>query len=289
MSNPRVASIATKIERLVPKRYSEHARERVSEAYRIVTDKTLPHFVTEDPLFKTILGYVLCLTTPPRFTEAREAFGYAKSMKHEPDFGYLLAWYNAEKSSDQIESICINIADLVLQGKRYTEQEKISMIGRKANALFNRGKHRIFTDTTDAINDFKEASKLHLRAYKLYSDNGDQRTSNSYMYARNTIFFLLGKVSDPNRPWEIIDALTEIASSKDVYLDPIEGPISESFKNIRSVGHRSDVVARTRARLKLLSETLSNTARWTDDTAATRVRALISGAEAVFREHGKRN
>ncbi|HEY0144941.1 MAG TPA: hypothetical protein VGB93_02035, partial [Methylovirgula sp.] len=60
VSNPRVATIATQVERLLPTRYLEHRPDKVAEANRIVEDKNLPPYVTEDPFFRTILGYVLC-------------------------------------------------------------------------------------------------------------------------------------------------------------------------------------------------------------------------------------
>jgi len=192
ISNPRVAAIASKIDRILPTRFTEYPPEKVSEAKRLVFDSTLPHSVTEDPLFRVVRGYVRCCTQRPTLTEIREDFLYAISMKFEPDFKYLRAWDNAERGSGVHDGRRISIADFVLQGKRYSEDERLEMLGRKASSLYARAQDRLYTDTSDAMKDLQEALELHLRGFRLRCLSGDMRAEKSERYASNaaaTLFY----------------------------------------------------------------------------------------------------
>ena len=87
-------------------------------------------------------------------------------MKFEPDVGYLLAWFMAERNSGVFDQWCVKIADIVISGKSYNETEKIMMIARKASSIYARGRYRLTTDYVDGIRCIREALELHLKAFR---------------------------------------------------------------------------------------------------------------------------
>ena len=62
------------------------------------------------------------------------------AMKFEPDLEYLKRWFSAELASGYGLDQCIKIADIVCQGKRYSDEDKIDFLSRKAATLYNRGR-----------------------------------------------------------------------------------------------------------------------------------------------------
>lgn len=280
VSNPRVANIASQIERLLPTRFQEHSTDKVREAFRLVSDRTLPPFVTEDPFFRTVLGYTLACSSPPRLSDVREAFAYAFSMKFEPDYRYLRAWFAAERNSGVNDGWCLKIADRVLEGKRYSEPEKMEMTGRKGSSLYARAQERLAADPSDALRDLTEALRLHLKAFRLYCNAGDIRANTSERYARGTAFQLFNTFAKSPVPWEYIDAIETISQGKDVYLDPIEDPIREAtdiaLKNVL----RAEALARFRQRLRTVSDLSTTPELWLATDASQRVARTVKASIA---------
>jgi len=275
VSNPRVAGIVTQIERLLPPRGGAQRPEKVIDAIRIVSDRNLPPFVTEDPLFRTLLGYVHSCRSEPNFGSMREAFEYSISLKFEPDFKYLRSWFNAERNSGIHDGWCLRIADLVLDGKRYSEREKIEMIGRKATSLFSRGQERLHTASVDALKDMQEALRLHLRGFRLRVSVGDSWADASEKYARNTAFQLFGILAKSDVPWEFIDIVDSVAKGGEIYLDPIENPIEDATALVLRTAIRPDVIARTKQHFRGLSATLDVDKVWLSDFARERTLQAI--------------
>jgi hypothetical protein len=282
ISNPRVAAIATQVERLLPTRFSEHRSEKVAEANRIVTERNLPPSVTEDPFFKTIYGYVLCCKSGVQVSAIREAFGYALDMKFEPDYSYLRAWFNVEKRSGILDGWCLKIADFVLNGKRYQEREKIEMLSRKATSLYARGQERIHTESVDALKDLKEALGLHLKSFRLNCDAGDPRAEISEEYARNTAYYLSNTLVKSPVPWEFLEILTAVADAKDLYLDPLENPVVDAGKILPKSLFRLDGIARTRSIIKNLVVSMNDEKLWLSPNTVQRVRLSLKELDATL-------
>ena len=281
ISNPQVAAEVLRVERLIPPRYMEHSKENSEEAWKIVTDSKLPPRVTEDPLFRSLYGYVAAACTPPRLTEARSGFEYAVQMKFEPEFRYLLAWFAAEKESGVLDRWCERIADIVISGKKYSESEKIEMISRKASSLYVRGRDRLNTDYTEAVQSFREALGLHLRAFRLNCLSANPMAEVSERFARNTMFTLF-HISPKDAPWEIIDEIRTLAEGKDLNLDPIESPLVEFLNTTVVNAKRLDIVNRTRARLRSLLEGLSRKELWLANNSCQRVMDSIKNTESTL-------
>jgi hypothetical protein len=286
IANPRVAELVIRVERLIPPRYADHAADRASEAWRFVSDENLPPMVTEDPCFRSLLGYTASSCRPPRLAEAREAFLYAVRMNYEPEYRYLEAWYAAERQSGVVDEWCERCADIVLAGKRYEEANKIAMLSRKASSIYSRGKEMLYTDSTDAFRCYETALLLHLKAFRLNCVVGSRFVDLSEKYARNTLFSMFNLIAKDN-PWRIVDLFRTIGEAKEVYLDPIEDAVTE-FLSVAKDIRRSDVAAKTRQKLKGLNELL-RPELWLSNTARQRVIANLKTADDVLAKLGRRD
>lgn len=287
VSNPRVANIATQVERLLPARYQTHHTDRANEAYRLVSDKNLPAFVTEDPFFKTVLGYVCVSFGQSRLSQARAAFEYAFNMKFEPEYRYLRAWFQAEKGSGVNDGWCLRISDFVLQGKRYEERDKMEMIGRRATSFYARAQERLITDPSDALKDLGEALRLHLRAYRLYCIAADIRAENSERYARGTAFQLFNTLARSTVPWEFIEVLDGLGQTTDGYLDPLEDPVMEAVDYTLRNSLKVDAISRTRQRVRNAADALANEGNWLSSSIRERVTGRLRRFEKELEDKAK--
>jgi ABC-type oligopeptide transport system ATPase subunit len=288
ISSPAVVMVITRVQRLLPMRDSAYSREQVLEALRVVTDPALSAGITQDPIFRAAFGFVCALQQPPRLTEAREAFEYCLDMRREPDFGQLIVWFNAERNSGAHDDWCIKIADVVISGRRYTEVEKISMLSRKATSLHARARHRIFTDQTDAHNDFMEALNLHLKTFRFNSLRGDIRTERSEDYARNTAHQWFDLILKSDAPWEIFERVRKLTNTKDVFLDPIEKPLTSVMERILRTHSRPEVINRIRNNLKGLPEALERREQWLDRTVSQFLRDAVRSFDQGMADRLKR-
>lgn len=289
ISSPEVAGRIIAVEKLLPPRLHEHAPARAEEAWRVVFDQSLRPSVTEDPLFRALLGYVAVSIRPAKLTEAREAFTYALKMGYEPEYNYLRAWLNAEKTSGAYDGWCERIADTVISGKKYSEYEKIGMTSRKATSLFVRGKDLIYTDYQDAIKILFDSLALHLRAFRLNCLSANPYTDVSERMARNTALDLLRYTSKREAPWEALEYLAMLANLKDVYLDPIEDGLRESLRNISLLPKRPDLVSRLRQKLRPLPDLMASRDRWLESESSRRCIDLVRSTERELAEKRERS
>lgn len=288
ISSPAVVMVITKIQRLLPMRDSAYSREQLSEALRVVTDPALSAGVTQDPVFRSALGYVCALQQPPRLTEAREAFEYSIDMRREPEFGHLLAWFNAEKNSGAHDDWCIKIADIVISGRRYTESDKINMLSRKATSLHARAKERIFTDQIDAHNDFMEALILHLKTFRLNSLRGDIRTERSEEYARNTAHQWFDLILKGDEPWDIFERFKKLLNTRDIFLDPLENPLKAAMDRLKRTHLRYEAINRIRNYIKGLADELDGREQWLDRMVSQYLKDAIRSFDQAMVERLKR-
>ena len=124
------------------------------------------------------------------------------------------------------------VADIVLNGKRYEERDKMEMIGRKATSLYARAQERLQTDSADAMQDLIDSLRLHLRAYRLYSLAGDGRADISERYARSHAFQLLNILAKSPVAWQVLEVIEVIGNANDAFLDPLDDPISAAAEEM---------------------------------------------------------
>jgi hypothetical protein len=203
-------------------------------------------------------------------------------MKFEPDYAYLWVWFNVERRTGVLDGWCLKIADLVLDGKRYQEREKIEMLSRKATNLYTRGQERLHTESLDALKDLKEALRLHLRTFRLKQNAGDPRADVSKEYARNTAYYLSNTLVKSPVPWEFLEILTGVAEARDIYLDPLESPIIEAAKVYSRTLIRLDAIARTRSNIRNLLSKITDEKAWLDPNAYSRVRQSLKDLDLAL-------
>jgi Putative DNA-binding domain len=286
ISNPKVAEEVTRIERIIPPRFAGHSADTAAEAWRIVNRTSLPPVVTENPLFRSLYGYAAASCSPPRLTEARDAFGYSLQMKFEPDLRYLLAWFTAERNSGIFDGWCEKIVDIVISGKSYSENDKIMMISRKASSIYASGRYKLTTDYVDGIRCIRESLGLHLKAFRLNCLAGSTFADSSESFGRNTTFTLFNALRD--FPWEQVDVIRSLCESKDIYLDPIEDAVREFATITLPLLRVDDIANRVRQRLKGLPDLLSRNELWLSTGAKTRVLEIIRHAEKTLTDRLKK-
>jgi hypothetical protein len=275
ITSPEVASIVTKVHRLLPLREITHEEDRAQEAWRLVTDTALSPAVTEDPVFRCVYGYVCVHLPRPRLTEAREAFQYAISMRHEPSFAELRPWFRAEKQSGILDDWCERIADIVITGRSYAETDKIAMISRKATSIYTRARERLYTDPTDAEHDFQMALVLHLRAFRLNGLRGDARIDVSEEYARNTAYQWFLLAAQGIHPWEFFDRVRHLLAEKDIFLDPIERPMVDVIARLERMAMSIEAVNRFKTKIRGLPELLGQRQAWLDANVSRQLQDAV--------------
>jgi hypothetical protein len=281
-ATPQVAHITLQVERLLPPRSNEHLKENAQSAWTIVSDSALPASITEEPIFQSVRGYVASCLMPPRITDAREAFSYARKMGYESDYQYLKAWFAAEKANGQLEGGMEIVADTVIKGKRYTLFEKAFMAGKKAAAFYFRGRDRFYTDTVDAERDLQEALKLHLFVYKINIDEGHHWSASSFEFAKNTAFSLFNVPFQTPAPWDVIDVMINSLKQEGTYSDPLQAPIIETLAKIVSVSTRPDLAHKYKNKLRPLESIVLHDAKWTDAAARERVLDGLRATDAAL-------
>ena len=275
VTSPTIAIILSKITRLLPYRVSDHDDESLLEALKIVQDPTLLPSTTEDPIFRSCSGYVFALQKPPKLTEARSSFEYAFRMRYEPKIAELRAWFNAEKGSGSHDGWCERIADSVIEGRLYSELDKISMLSRKATAIYQSARERMFTDPVDAKSKMGKSLSLHLRAFRLNCIRRDIYAEVSEGYGRNTARQWFSFSIASSEPWDIFDQVRELVATKDVYLDPIEIPFCQALHLLNRIPIRSDNGNRFKNKLKGLVDQLSGRDLWLDTVKSSNTRDAI--------------
>lgn len=285
-AGPEVAQIIVKVDRLVRGRAEDLSESSIRDAWALVDDPALSPKVTEDPIFRSVKGHVAAIQRPAKITDARENFSYAIAMKYEPEIMRIKEWYFAEKSISEHGAQLDKITDIVIDGRRYNQTDRIFMLQKKAGNRYFRARERLNTDPIDAQRDLVEAAKLHLKLFRMASDSDHYVGSGSDDRARNTIFALFDLVLRGNTPWDIADTIRDLASSKEVYLDPAIAPLEEAFLRAVRVAIRPDVAHRFTNRLKGLDGLLESKALWFDVSLAGRASACAREATLSLRELG---
>ena len=246
ISPPQVVRIVILARRYVPLRNYSHTPANCKEALRIVREATLKASITEDPLFRATKGYVEALQKNPDMSAVRENFLYCLQMDLEPEIEELTAWLEAEKRTGVIESHISTIADVVMNGRKYSEEDKIGMMSRKATTIFNQARDAIYTDSTRADALFEQSLLLHLKAFKLNANLGTHMVDVSEKYARNTAHQWF-RLSCESRDFAgLMDKFEKLLDESDGFLDPIEEPLRDQLNRIG----RSNLTPSERGRLK---------------------------------------
>lgn len=125
--NPILSRLRDRVERLVSKGYRFGDEQPLQEALQILSDRTLPPKISEDPRFTALRAYVSACQKNPNMEDVRRLFKIATEMGLEPDLDHLKRWYYAERDLQHGLDQCIKIADLVCEGKQYSDEDRVSV------------------------------------------------------------------------------------------------------------------------------------------------------------------
>lgn len=231
ITSPEVTGIISKVRTLTPLRFKDHSSDNTRRALSIVQDTNLKESVTEDPVFRATKGFVEAIQDRPNMTNVREDFLYSLQMKHEPEIEELMAWFRAEKDSVALDEHLFIIVDTVISGRRYTEDEKIGMVSRKATTFYNLARQRLHTDPEVALGAFRKSLLLHFLAFKKNAVTGSTMLTVSEKYAMNTAHQWIRALESRN-VWEPLSAMIELERDTDGYLDPIFTPFVSYLERI---------------------------------------------------------
>ena len=264
ISSPQVAALVSRVEAQIPYRRESYMPERLSQAYAIVYDKTLPTKITENPVFRALQGYVEVCQAKPNLNLARESFSYAYSMKHEPDFNQVKMWFLAEVNAGSFSQWPAKIADHVIQGRTYGEVFKIEMMSRKATALFTNAKERIYTDPTDAESKFFEALGLHLKAFFANSHRGGPFVDVSEKLARNTCHRMKDLCLAADGYAVFFDRIRALSTLGSIYLDPVEEPLCEAISRLSGIKQQPRASGKIKSAAQSLAAATADRSFWLD-------------------------
>lgn len=275
ITSPEVTKIVATIRRIVPLRFRFHSDQAARAALVVVRDSRLTERVTEDSIFRATKGYVEAIQERPDMAIVRQDFLYSIQVRHEPEIEELLAWFNAEKKTQTIEENLYLIMDTVISGRRYSEEEKIGMISRKATTAYNIARQNIYLDAEAGLKGFRESVMLHLRAFKLNALSASPMTDISEKYAKSTADQWLSLLSKGNK-WNVIVALKQLESDCDGYLDPVAEPFNNQLRRIG----RSALFSAERSRIhneskKLLAAGFDKR-KWMDTTLSPAISKELS-------------
>lgn len=230
-------------------------------------------------MFRALKGCVEAIQKRPDLVATRDDFGYSLQMKHEPEFEELAAWFEAEKSSGVITDSIFEITDAVISGRRYSEDQKISMISRKATTAYNMARQKI-SDSPDAAYALAETSVLlHCKAFIHNVLSGSPMTGVSEKYARNTSNLLI-RLSSEYGAWRPIEELIELQEKVDGYLDPVAEALFPYLDSFSAKVWTKPEASRLKNALRAVASGGVDKSKWLDTTMPPRLIDRLKTVEA---------
>jgi DNA polymerase III delta prime subunit len=269
--NPILSRLRDRVEGLIVRSARFSDADALRQALNIVNDPTLSPKISEDPRFISLQAYVYACQTPPNLDDARRLFGHVFSMKFEPDIEHIKKWFFVERQSGHGLEQCLRISDFVCQGKKYSDEEKIEFLSRKATMLYNRGRSDLAFSPTTALRDLGGALNLHLSCYTKNCELGSSRIEKSEEYARNTGYGLFDFLVLHSQYDDYFAFLLALAANANIRLDPLEDPISRSLDLMTRDRFTKSEAQKIRGRVEHLAREIERKSQWYDRTSSKRV------------------
>lgn len=273
--NPILSRLKDRIELLVAKGSRFNQNELLLEANQLINSQTSPK-ISEDPRFISLQAYVLASQRPPKLEDTRRLFGHVFAMKFEPDIEHLKRWFLLERDSGHGYEHCVQIADFIAQGRRYSDEDKIEFLSRKATNLYIRGKNDITYSPERALRDIYEALRLHLACYSKNLEVSSIKIEKSEEYSRNTAYFFFDFMALHSLGDELFKVITELCSSTEYIIDPIEEPLSRALSFISKERLSKSDTAKRKNKLEALSRAVDASKAWDDKSIARRLTDQIN-------------
>ena len=264
ISSPELAKISSAVDRLLPKRSRTFHETNISEALRVVQSNDISEQTEADPVFRAYRGFVEAVQTRPNMTRCRQDFDFVVGMKYEPPIHFLSAFFEAEKLGDAISIWPERICQIVIDGKTYSQTDKVSMISRKATTLFNRADLSKYVEPELSENLFQQSLILHCHAFKLNANSGSYHIELSERYARNTALRLIDMAEKSGSDWSVFDRLSAAIKETSGFIDPIEDGVVAFVGRAKRRNTSRSAIARTKSAAAHLCDTINNNAKWLD-------------------------
>jgi hypothetical protein len=208
---------------------------------------------------------------PPRIDDTRRLFGHVFAMKFEPEIEHLKRWFLVERNSGHGIDQCIKIADFVTQAKRYSDEDKIEFLSRKATNLYTRGRNEVYFSPEKALSDIEQSLRLHLQCFTKNFDVGSTKIDKSEEYARNTAYFLFDFTVLHDRSDDFFRTVGELCENSNIKLDPIEAPLIRSLDLLTRDRLPKAEAYKRRNKLDTLRRILESKSAWYDSSAKKRL------------------
>lgn len=275
---PQLNRLKFSTEQAVERARNSNDAALLEQTWRRLESSELEPGITEDPRFRSLVGFVAASMIPPRLAEARAAFEYAINMRFEPELKYLRSWFESEKASGLGFSQCCKIADFINSGRNYSEIDKTDYQVKKASVIYNRARESSHLDYVSAADDYSDALRIHLVAYRRSVISGNPRLLKSEEYSRNTAYSLFNLLNRHGQIDSLIVRIEKLFGEKDIYVDPIEDPLLSVFVSIASVKATPSDLGRYRSRLNSLIACVGRSQAWIDEGVRNRILASVDDA-----------
>jgi hypothetical protein len=208
--------------------------------------------------------------------DVRRLFKIAIKMGLEPDLEHLKRWFYAERDSQHGLDQCIMIADLVCEGKKYSDEEKIEFLSRKGGCLYLKGKLELPYSPEIGFQAMRQALKCHLTCYTRHVVDSSTRSDRSEEYARNTGLHLFSFIVNHGRYDEFPQVISELVSDQNLRLDPLEDSLTNAMELSRRRRFSKPDTHKVRAKIDQLKKELEKKSEWFDQSAKKRVLEAIN-------------
>lgn len=276
---PQISRIVIRVDDCLRKAQRTRDYDHVVKAWKIVNDPSISSEVSEHPQFKSVYGYVAAKLHPLKLDDVRRNFRLAIDMKYDPSAAHMRAWYEAEKSSGIGIQQCVEIADYVVNGRSYSEQDKIDFLSLKGTSLYHRAREIAHDEPVEALKNYFESLRCHVQVFKHNADTNGHKLGISESYTRNTTFSLLDHVVNNFKLEKLVTSVEDVLHLKVGYLDPVEEPICEILRKLNVRYYEASELHKAKKVLHRLLTAEEKYDRWMDRSCLDRVRASLLALE----------
>jgi hypothetical protein len=270
--NPILSRLRSRAESLIQKGERSSNREALRQALSIILDPSLSPRISEDPRFVSLKAYCYVCQIPSQLDDARREFKHVIAMKFESDVEYLRRWWLAELASGYGIEQCIMIADIVSQGKKYSDEEKIEFLSKKAASLYNLGREN------SVIGHIYRALVLNLQCYTKYCDLGSVKTDRSEEHARSTAYYLFDLLLRSDGHDEFFRICSELCKDQNIKFDPLEAPLLRSLELLKRERRPRPMLTKLRGKLENFRGEIDKKSTWYDRFARERISGSAASA-----------
>jgi hypothetical protein len=155
--------------------------------------------------------------------------------------------------------------DAVTSGRRYSEDQKIGMISRKATTAYHIAQQKFDGSPDEAQSLMRLSVLLHAKAFKQNILNGSPMADISEKYCRNTADQYFRMLSSYG-PWEPFGEMSLLQEETEGYLDPVADAIFIYIERASRVSYSKSDKSRVRNKIRDFISAKFPKEKWLDTT-----------------------